>query len=206
MRAAASVAVLWAMVAACSAAAPEPVTLTEQWPASPRPYSEANRDWTRSAELYRGFDKLLEVHATFKSPEWRAAHVAERAKRERLPPDAHAELLASEQQEAKDYYDVQLIVATYDERENDLQKGERSVWRLALIDDQGKQVTPISIKRDRRPAEIVGAYFPAMNALAQAYIARFPKDVALLNEGASKFTLRMSSARGAVELVWPARD
>lgn len=204
MRAAASIAVLWAMVAACSAA-PRPVTLTEQWPASPRAYSDANRDWTRSGERHRGFDKVLEVDATFKSPEWRAAYVAERAKRERLPADAHAELLASEQQEANDYYDVQLIVATYDERENDLQKGERSVWRLALIDDQGRQVTPISIKRDRRPAEIVRAYFPAMNPLAQAYIARFPKDAGLLREGASKFTLRMSSARGAVELVWPAR-
>jgi hypothetical protein len=205
MRAAAAVAVLWATAAACSAAAPRPVTLTEQWPESPRAYGEANRDWTRSADLHGGFDKLLEVAATFKSPEWRAAYVAERAKRERLPAEGHAELLASEQQEATDYYDVQLIVATYDERENDLQKGKRSVWRLALIDDQGRQVTPISIKRDRRPAEIVRAYFPAMNALAQAYIARFPKDAALLREGASKFTLRMSSARGAVELVWPAR-
>jgi hypothetical protein len=200
-----SILALALLASACSAPAPKPVELTDSWPASTRPYEETTRDWTRHAKLWKGFAPLIEVHATFESPEWRAAYVSERARRERLPGDAHAALLAAEQKDAADYYDVQLIVTTHDERENDLAKGGRSVWRLALIDDQGNQVTPISVKRDRRPDEIVRAYFPAMHELADAYIARFPKDVVLLRAGAKRFTLRLSSARGAVELVWPAR-
>lgn len=198
---------LGAVLIALAACAPaqKPVTMSDAWPASPRTYAEATRDWTRHGKLRVGFDDLIEVHATFKAPEWRAAYVSERAKRERLPADDHAELLAAEQQDAGDYFDVQLIVATYDQRENDLQKGDRSLWRVALIDDRNHQITPISIKRDRRPDEAIRAYFPAMNDFTEAYLARFPKEAAVLREGASRFTLRLSSARGAVEIVWPAR-
>lgn len=197
-----AIALLWS---ACSAPAPKPVQLTDTWPGTTRSYEEATRDWTRHGKMWKDLEPLIEVYATFASPEWRAAYVAERTKRERLPSDAQAALLAAEQKDAADYYDVELIVSTHDERENDLARGSRSVWRLALIDDQGNQVTPISVKRDRRPDEIVRAYFPAMHELADAYIARFPKNIELLREGASRFTLRLSSARGAVELVWPAR-
>jgi hypothetical protein len=190
---------------ACSAPAPQAVKLSDSWPSSTRSYGETTRDWTRHGKAWQGFAPIIEVHATFASPEWRAAYVAERARRERLSGDAHAALLAAEQQAAGDYYDVQLIVATHDERENDLAKGSRSIWRVALVDDQGNQVTPISIKRDRRPDETIRAYFPAMHELADAYIARFPKDVAVLRNGATRFALRVSSARGSVELVWPAQ-
>jgi len=53
---------------------PRPVQLTEAWPGQPGSYDEVNRAWTRRATLRGTYQQVLEVYATFRAPEWRAAH------------------------------------------------------------------------------------------------------------------------------------
>jgi hypothetical protein len=187
------------------AGAPPPVDLTGSWPDRPGDYGDVTEAWTR-----RGGDRTLEamvveVSATLKSPAWRAAYVAHRARRERMSDAARAALAASEQAADQASYEVALFVATYDRRINDLHKGDRSVWRLVLVGDDGQEITPIEVIRDRRPRSEIVAYFPHLGDFDQPYLARFPRTAALLGPGARRLTLRMASAQGQVELSWQAR-
>lgn len=179
------------------------VPLSNTWPAQPGDYDEVTARWTRHAILRAPGQQALEVFATLKSPAWRAAHAAHRARIERLTPAAHAALVTSEQQAATEGpYEVELLVTTYDRRENDLHKGARSVWRVVLTDDQGNALEPTEIQRDRRPHGIVAAEFPQLTDFAVPYVARFPRSLELFGPDAKRIVLKMSSPRGAVELVW----
>ncbi len=194
-----------ALFALAACAGPGPITLTDSWPSKTRDYRDVVRDWTRTGSLQRDFETIITVDATFESPEWRAAYVAERARREDLPAGDVAALLSAQKQANAESYEVEVLVSTHDPRWNDLQKGERSMWRLALMNDRGQQITPTSIKRERRPDAVVRAWFPRMGDFSEAYTVRFPRTVDLLGDGARALILRVSSARGAVTLTWRGR-
>ena len=189
---------------------PPAIHLTSEWPAQPGDYQEVTRAWTRSGSLRSGpashndylIEQTLEVTATLESPEWRAAYVDFMAHQNHLPPDAIQALADEQKKDAADHYEVELMVATYHRRANDLQKGDRSIWRVALADDAGHQIIAGEIQRDRRPRSEIAAQFPSLTDFEEPYVARFPHTIDLLHPGARRISLRMSSAQGGVELVW----
>lgn len=191
--------------AACSSAQSSPARLSAEWPNATRSYPTVTDEWTRSGRVIQGFDKVLEVSATFLSPEWRAAYVAKRAKVELMGDEAREALAAEQRAASEQYYEVELLVSTYRHEENDLNRGDRSTWRVVLVDDEGNEVAPTEIKRDRRPREVIRAYFPAFELFHTPYIARFPRTVELLGPDARKLSLKIASVRGGLELVWTAR-
>jgi len=189
---------------------PEPVALSGEWPSRTDDFDEVAARWTRHGKLTapfgEGLDKLLDVSATFHSPEWRAAYVDFRSKREMLPASRRSELVAEQHAADEKYYEVTLLVQTHSFRENDLQKGKRSVWRLALVDGKGNEVEPTEVESVRTPREFLKPYFPALDPRHEIYRARFPKEGAdIFASGAQKFSLKMASSRGGVELIWNAR-
>ncbi|HWN67120.1 MAG TPA: hypothetical protein VNM90_05740 [Haliangium sp.] len=196
--------VLVALASGCGGpGAAGPVSLDGTWPEQPGSYHDVNERWTRHAVLRKYPSIILEVYATFESPEWRAAHASYLAERRNMSNAARAVLLEQTRQVSETApYEVQLLVTTNDRRENDLTKGKRSVWRVVLVDPQGNEIEPLSIERDRRPREVIAAEFPHLGDFAEPYVARFPRDVALLGPDAAKLSLKMGSARGGVELVW----
>jgi hypothetical protein len=191
-----------AMVLAAGCGGAEPVVLTDQWPAQSREYRDVTLTWTRHAELSAGYQEALVVDATFKSPEWRAAYVARVAELGRMNDAQRAELVAQQQKEAADHYEIELLVTTWDRRENDLHRGARSVWKVVLFDDAGTAIEPSIIERDRRPENVLRAEYPALGDFSQAYIARFPRRVELMKPGSKGFALRIWGPRGAVEMSW----
>jgi hypothetical protein len=180
------------LVAACAAAwaaacssAPPPVQLSSEWPDRAGDYRDVTEAWTRHGnDRATGDDHitqlLIDVHATFKSPEWHAAHIAFLQKQHRLPPAEVAALTEKRRAELTGHYEVALMVATYDRRQNDLQKGARSTWRVALVDESGVEILADQILRDRRNRRVVAAEFPHIGDFHQAYIARFPRTIDLL--------------------------
>lgn len=194
----------------CAPATP-PIQLSAAWPARAGEYRAMTRAWTRHAtERAEGgasgpaFEQTLDVHATFKSPEWRAAHVRFRADRLDLPPSEVAALTEREKKEDADHYEVMLLVATYDPRINELQKGARSIWRVALVDDRGAEVVASEIKRDRRPRSEIAAEYPHLGDFHEPYVARFPRSVDLLRPGARRFSLKVTSSQVGVTMTWDA--
>jgi len=195
-----------ALIAASCATPPPPISLDGSWPSSPGEYERVTQAWTRhdrvTQGLSAGVETVMEVSATFKSPQWRAAHARFAAKARKLPkPEADA-LLQVQKEEAELGYEVQILFSTYDRRANDLQKNLRSTWRVSLADDQGNEVRPTTIRRDRRPRSEIRAEYEFLGDFHVPYVAVFPKSIDLLRPDAKKFTLRIASSRGGVELVW----
>jgi hypothetical protein len=191
--------------AASCAAAPPPVKLTEAWPAQAGDYDDVNQAWTRSAKMRGPYQLALEVHATFHSPEWHAAHAGREASIRKLDGAARDALFAAARAAAGGDYEVALVVTTYDRAENNLHRGDRAVWKLALVDDAGVEITPAKVVRDRRPLEILRAELPELGDFAEVYVARFPRTSAVLRDGAQQVTLKLWSVKGSVSMIWSAR-
>src|SRR6185295_53203 len=179
-------------LSACAVASPA-VRLTEDWPAKPRGYDAVVRDWTRKAQLHANYQGVCELVATFKSAEWRAAHAEQDAELRGLVGAGREQYLAQSRADVAGPYELEVMVTTWDRKENDLDRGKRSVWRVVLIDEAGQEIEPIEIVRDRRPAFVVRAEFPALGEFATPYIARFPRTTPILGPNARQVRLRMSS-------------
>ena len=190
-------------LAACGSAPPA-VSLSEQWPARPGDYEDVTTAWTREGVLRGQYQQVLDLVATFKSPEWRAAHAERDADHRKLGDAERAQLVAQAKADMAGPYEIELMVTTWDRRENDLDRGKKSVWHVVLVDDQGHEIEPIEIVRDKRPAFTVRAEFPALGDFAVPYVARFARTTPVLGPNVHAVRLRMSSERGGVELSWNA--
>jgi hypothetical protein len=189
--------------AACGARQPT-VHLTEEWPTTIRDYDDVVADWTRKAQLHAAYQEVCELVATFKSPEWRAAHAVYEAENRGLTGDARAKHVAEARADVAGPYEIELMVTTWDRRENDLDRGKKSVWRVVLLDEHGQEIEPLEVIKDRRPSYVVRAEFPGLGEFATPYIVRFPRTTQLLGPTARQLRLRMSSTRGGLEVLWTA--
>jgi hypothetical protein len=187
--------------AACTVTYPA-VRLTEDWPPTSRDYGSVVRDWTRKAQLHASYQEVCELAVTFKSAEWRAAFAKHDADIRGLVGEGREQRIAQSRAEVAGPYELELMLTTWDRRENDLDRGKKSVWRVVLIDDGGQEIEPLEIVRDRRPAFVVRAEFPALGEFATPYIARFPRARPILGPSAKHVRLRMSSTRGGLEVDW----
>jgi hypothetical protein len=182
-----------------------PVDLSGRWPTVAAEYDKTTNRWTRRGELRDQYQEICEIAAVFKSPEWRASYASRDAYFRGLEGAAREARMAQAQAEMAGPYEVELLVTTWDRRENDLDRGKRSIWRVVLVDDAGNEIEPIEIVKDKRPAFTVRADYPALGDFATAYIARFPRDKVLLGDGVKRVRLHMSSARGFVHVDWVAQ-
>ena len=190
----------------CGARAAAPVNLDGTWPEKPGDYRAVHEQWTRD-DGRRSYESMIfHVYATFKSPAWRAAHASYLADRQKMSNASRAALLAQTRQASEtEPYEVHILLTTQDRRENDLTRGKRSVWRLVLVDQNGTEIEPISVQRDRRPRDVIKAEYPDFDDFAEPYVARFPRDITLLGPGIERFSLKLGSTRGGVELIWSKR-
>lgn len=197
------------LVAACGASVTRK-PLTDDFPAAaidPDDYLDVTDDWTRKATLRGSYQEVLELAATLKSPEWRAAHASRDAEHRGLVGAARDQRIAQARAEAAGPFEFELMVTTWDRRENDLDRGKKSTWRVALLDPTtGAEIEPLEIIKDRRPAFVVRTEFPAFGDFAQAYIVRFPREANVLGPGVKKVRLRLSSERGGLEVTWDAPE
>jgi hypothetical protein len=183
---------------------PAKVVLDGTWPATTRPYRDVAEDWSRHGELNRDYQQVIAVDATIKSPEWRVAFVERDAKARGLDPTATAKLLDDHKAAAAKATEVELIITTWDRRENQLARPD-PVWKVTLIGSDGTSLTPTRIVRDKRPKHILRSEFPEVDDFAEAYIATFPGETPVLVPGAKTVRLRVSSGRGTVEVTWEAK-
>lgn len=187
--------------AACAVSHPT-VRLTEDWPATPRDYPSVVHDWTRKAQLHASYQEVCELVATLKSAEWRAAFARHDADLRGLVGEGREQRIAQSRAEVAGPYELEIMLTTWDRRENDLDRGKKSVWRVVLIDEDGQEIEPLEIVRDRRPAFVVRAEFPALGEFATPYIVRFPRTRPIFGPSAKHVRLRMSSTRGGLEVDW----
>ncbi|MCP4446698.1 MAG: hypothetical protein GY811_15330 [Myxococcales bacterium] len=184
----------------------ERVRFTQEWPGTAGDFEETSEHWTRRGVLRAPLEdqasQLMEVYATYLSTDWRASYVDRQCKLQRMSGERRLELEGEHQESAAKQHEVELLVTTYHPQHNDLHR-ERSIWRISLVDDSGNEISAQSVERDRRPREIVSAEFDNFGDFAEAYRVVFPAEPAIL-EG-KKFSLRVSSSLGIVEVEWIAQ-
>jgi len=191
--------------AACGASEPKKVRLVDDWPSSVSgDYADITERWTRRAKMRGPYQEALEIAATFKSPEWRAARAEKDADARGLEGEARKQRMAQARAEAAGPYEFHVMLVTWDRRESDLERGARSVWRLRMLDEEGFEVEPLEVIKDKRPPFIIRQEFPAYGDFATAYVARFPRTKPLLGPNVRQLRLRLSSSRGGVSLIWQA--
>jgi hypothetical protein len=189
--------------AACGSSAPR-VQLDNSWPAQPGLYEDVVETWTRKGVLRGGYQEVLELAATLRSPAWRLSYADRDAQYRGLAGEARDQRFAQAKADAAGPWELELMVTTWDRRENDLDRGQKSIWKVRLLDDRGNEILPLEIVKDKRPAFVVRADYPALGDFAQAYVVRFPHDAAVLGPGVKQVRLRMSSPRGGLTLTWDA--
>jgi hypothetical protein len=192
-----------AMLAGCPKPVAAPV-LDGTWPAAAGTYETVTASYTRDASIERDYQLVAKAHATLLAPPWRAAWIRSRTERGKLGAEGRAELEAAQHQADESAWEIEIVLSTWDRDENDLDRGEKSIWRVVMIDPDGHEVAPIEIVRDRRPDDTVRTEFPAYDSFSRAYLVRFPKTAKLLGPGVTKVGLRLSSARGGMEMYWTA--
>lgn len=186
----------------CSQSA-KPVRFSNDWPDKVNTYEVTSKSWTRKGLLRASYadqgSQLVELYATFLSTEWRAAYVERQTEIRKLSPGSRETLEQDQRKIAAEGHVVELLVTTYHSSHNDLHR-DGSIWSLALVDGDGKEIPAIKIEKDRRPRELIAADFRHFGDFAQAYRVTFPHSPELL-EG-KVFALRMGSALGSVEVNW----
>lgn len=190
----------FALIAACATAPPR-VPLDGAWPQAPATYDEAHDTWTRRATLRDGYREVLTVEATLKAPPWRAAHARHVAS---LRGGSDEALLAAAREADAGGVEVELVVTAWDRAENDLDRGARASWQVALLTDDGAAIAPRTVVRDRRPPSTIRAEYPGLGHFAQAYAVTFPRDVPVFGPTTRRLRLRVSGTQGALELAWDA--
>ncbi|MBS1119244.1 MAG: hypothetical protein H6Q90_1472 [Deltaproteobacteria bacterium] len=165
------------------------------------PYQRVTSEWTKTTSLHHSYQDVLELAATFKSPEWRTAYAIKDAEARGLSGPAREQRLAQAQADAAGPLEIELLVTTWDRRENDLDRGKKSVWRVRMLDDAGAEIEPLEVIKDKRPMFVLRAEFPALGDFATAYVARFPRPA----QPPRALRIRVSSERGGVQLEWPVR-
>lgn len=194
--------VVVSLLLACGGAEP-PVRLTDEWPSQVGDYEDVAQTWTRRATMRGEYQEALEVVATFKSTEFRAAHASKDAAARGLVGAARDQRLAQARADAAGPYEFEVMVTTWDRRENDLDRGTKSIWKVRMLDASGAEIEPLEIIKDKRPAVVVRADYPALGEFATAYVVRFPRTKPLFGTGAApQMRMRFSSARGGVDLIW----
>jgi hypothetical protein len=196
------------LVAACGSST-KPVDLSGQWPTRAPAYDDAHRRWTRHARVTDVLDFIMSVDATALSPEFRTAYVAERARRLHLPDSARDQLIADEKVAESEFIEFQILFATGNHPWNDLGTYPRSMWRVSLIGDDGREVLPEKIEPDKRQRAEIAEYFPGLGAFHKPYRIKFPRNAAdgkpVLGPGSKQMKLVVAGSLGTAEMVWTAR-
>lgn len=181
-----------------------PARLTSEWPDRVQPYDEAHATWTRKGSAYSGVDLSLAGVATFLSPSWRGAYVAEYARRAKLTENETRALRAKEEQASAEVWQFFVAAETHEYSANDLSRENRSMWTMTLLGPNGREVAPVDVRVDSRPRAELQTWFPDLGPFHKPYLITFPRVVdgqPVLTDG-EPVTLKIGSALGTIVLRW----
>ncbi|MFW6197670.1 MAG: bactofilin family protein [Myxococcota bacterium] len=190
------------------ACAAHPLTL-EPTPRAftPDDYDEIYDAWTRDANEFElsELSEVLHVSATFESWEFRWAYVVRYAHDYSLSPEDRQAMLRATLADAQEHHRFFVTLAGRRFRESDL-TGDRSAWRVLLVDPSGEQTVPVEIEKVRKPNAAERVYFESINPFRQAFRLVFPAQRSdgspSIPPGADEMVLRFTGALGQVDLEW----
>jgi hypothetical protein len=170
-------------------------------------YNKLLKRWTRNDQIIKKLDTPLRVHATWFSPEFIAAFVAQKSHLFRLPAQEREQLSKQLMGEWEVSYSFVVAAATSDHKTNDFDQ-QNTVWRVALAGAEGREVTPSEVLREKISAtnrEIL----PYIGRFHRVYRFKFPRALAdgrpLIDPSSRDVTLHFAGPLGKAKLRWRIR-
>ena len=195
-----------ALFAASCASAPIVVSLGE--PATPptaKEYVDELKRWTRHGHLRNDFDQALDVDATLRSPEFRAAYAAKYIELYKIGPDNQERIRGQILSDGADTFEFHVESATHDYDLNDFTSA-KTVWRVTLVDDQAHEVQPVKVQAIKERQALDEKFYPYTTIFSRGWTFRFPRtrgDGSPLVGGDTRtLTLRFAGPQGSVDLLW----
>jgi hypothetical protein len=168
-------------------------------------YVDALKKWTRSGHLLADFDEALTVNATFRSPEFRAAYAEKWIRTYRIGPDEIVRTRERLMSENADTWEFHVESSAHRWEVNDF-SSRKSIWRVALVDDTGREVTAKDVQATTARRELEMEFYPYANMFSRGWSIRFPKTLAdgtpLVQPNAKSLTMRFAGPMGTIDLVW----
>ncbi len=170
-------------------------------------YESVYRAWTRDADDFEwgSMDDVLHATATYESWEFRWAYVVRYARDHSLDDASRDAMLRATLDDTRAHHRFFVTLSGPEHREQDL-SSQRSAWRVLLVDEEGRQTTPIEVRKVRRASAAERVYFPSINPHRQVFRITFPvrheDGSPTIPEDAGAVRFRLAGARGQVDLVW----
>jgi len=194
-------------LALCACGGPPPkVTLTP--PSEPPParqYVDELKHYTRHGHVIADFDEALTVDATLHAPRFRAAYAEKWIDTYRLNAEDAAKKRAQLMAEIAEVWEVHMETATHFYVINDFSQG-KGIWRVTLIDDQGRAVLPVDARLSLDKRDVDLAFYPYAGIFSRGWRFRFPR---LLPDGSPLvgpdtkwIALRVAGPQGSTDLIW----
>lgn len=170
-------------------------------------YNGIYNRWTRNADDFEivRMSEVAHVTATFESWEFRWAYVVRYARDHALDTAARQSMLDEALHDSTERHRFFVTFAAPIYREGDL-TGDRSDWRVILVDAAGHQTEPVEFTRIPRPSRDLRTYFPSVNRQRHTFRISFPAQssdgVPTIPSDATHIILRFASSLGIVDLRW----
>jgi hypothetical protein len=193
------------LVAAGCAGNAKVVSLAEPAVApSTKNYVDEIKAWSRHGDMLHDFDATMIVDATMHSPEFHAAYVAKYLEVYKVGDSTRAAAVAAIPYSSESY-EFHIETQTHTWEINEL-KPPRSLWRVTLIDDRGREVTASLVKAEKTRPEFLQIFYPYSNLWGKPWRVLFPR---VLNDGTplvtpdtKTLTLRIAGPPGNIDLLW----
>ncbi len=168
-------------------------------------YVDELKKWTRAGHVLADFDEALSVNATFRAPEFRAAYTEKWVKTFRIGAADAARTFDKLMSDGADTWEFHIESQAHRWELNDF-SSKKSIWRVALVDEQGREVTPKEVKVTTNRREVEMEFYPYATIFSRGWLIRFPKTLAdgtpLVGPDTKMLTLRFAGPMGGIDLVW----
>ena len=167
-------------------------------------YVDQIKRWTRHGDLRSDFDAAMIIDATLHSPEFRAAYVAKYLDVYKVGDTARAQVVAAIPTDP-DAYEFHVETQTHTYEVNEL-KPPKSIWRLSLIDDRGREIAVREVKLQNSRPELLQVFYPYNQIFSRAWRVMFPRKLPdgsdLVTPETKSLTLQIAGPAGSISLVW----
>ncbi len=173
-------------------------------PPQAKGYVDQVKRWSRRGDLLSDFDAAIIAHATFHSPEFRAAYVAKYIDLYHVNDSTRDAVIASIPT-TPDTFEFHLETETHTWEINEL-KPPKSIWRITLVDDRGREVAVQEVKLERTRPEMLQAFYPYTAIFSRPWRVLFPRKLTdgteLVTPETKSLTMRIAGPAGSLDMVW----
>jgi len=162
--------------------------------------------WTRSQTVYSEFETRVTIKATYKGTAFNQAYFKEYTRIYQLPDEERKMREDAQINLSSDFTEFLFYAYTPEKESNDFSKA-RSIWTVFLLDEKGKRINPVEIRKIDKITPVITVFYPYVNQYyGTFYSIKFPPAAESgVKTGDTKskiMKLIFTSVLGKVELEW----